>query len=142
MRLCVLAAALCLSFAASAADRDYGSASVERVTSIYDGDTFRVDIAGWPSLIGSRVPIRLAGADTPEIRAHCAREKRLARQAKQFTVSALRSGHNIQLRHMRRGKYFRIVAQVVIDGQRLAPRLIEAGLANPYSGGHKAGWCP
>ncbi|MDA3922772.1 MAG: thermonuclease family protein [Salinisphaera sp.] len=142
MKTTLICLALAVVSVAHATPRDYGHATVERVTSIYDGDTFRVDIAGWPDLIGSRVPIRLAGADTPEMRAHCASEKQLARKAKQFTVAALRDGHAIKLEHLRRGKYFRVVADVIIDGQSLAPELIAAGLARPYDGGHKQPWCP
>ncbi|HGX92428.1 MAG TPA: thermonuclease family protein, partial [Candidatus Tenderia sp.] len=34
---------------------------VSRVVSIYDADTFRVDINGWPPIIGSNMPIRVLG---------------------------------------------------------------------------------
>lgn len=30
---------------------DYGPEAVERVTSIYYGNTFRVDIQGWPAVV-------------------------------------------------------------------------------------------
>ncbi|WP_353981673.1 thermonuclease family protein [Salinicola endophyticus] len=120
---------------------DYGSASVARVTSIYDGDTFRADIDGCPPIIGERVPIRVRGVDTPEMRGHCEREKRLARQAKQFTVATLRGAQHIELKEIDRGKYFRLVAKVVADGQDLATALIAAGLGRPYQGGTRQGWC-
>lgn len=116
-----------MTAAAPAVANDYGYAMVERVTSIYDGDTFRADIQGWPAVVGSRVPVRLAGADTPEMRGKCDREKQLARQAKQFTVAKLRNAETIELRHLGRGKYFRLVAEVWIDGQRLGPQLIGQG---------------
>lgn len=130
--------ALCI---ATAAQADYGSATVERVTSIYDGDTFRADIADWPAIIGERIPIRVKGVDTPEIRAQCDTEKRLARQAKQFTVAALRGADHIELEELERGKYFRIAARVMIDGEDLATELIEAGLGRLYNGGHRDQWC-
>ncbi|WP_206062544.1 thermonuclease family protein [Kushneria phosphatilytica] len=87
---------------------DYGSATVQQVTSIYDGDTFRADLAGpngepWPDIIGHRAPIRVAGVDTPEIRAECDAEKQAARQAKQFTVAHLRDAERIRLEHLDRG---------------------------------------
>lgn len=134
-------AALCALCSNATALADYGSATVERVTSIYDGDTFRADIAGWPSIIGERVPIRVKGVDAPEIRAHCDREKKLARQAKQFTVAALRGADHIELEDLERGKYFRIAARVMIDGEDLATGLIEAGLGRSYNGGHRDSWC-
>ena len=46
----------------------YGSTIVGEVTSIYDGDSFRVNIEGWPPIIGERIPIRVNGVDAPEIR--------------------------------------------------------------------------
>ncbi len=64
---------------------------MDEVTSIYDGDTFRVNINSWPEVIGRRVPVRIAGIDTPEMRGKCQVEKELARKAKQFTVLMLRA---------------------------------------------------
>ncbi|OLO05096.1 thermonuclease family protein [Salinicola socius] len=137
----IIAALLAALLHAPAAVADYGSATVSQVTSIYDGDTFRADIAGWPAIIGERVPIRVKGVDAPEIRAHCDSEKRLARQAKQFTVAALRGADHIELEELERGKYFRIAARVMIAGEDLATELVAAGLGRPYQGGHRAGWC-
>ena len=43
---------------------------------------------------------------------------------------------------MKRGKYFRIVADVYDDHNRsLADELIRNNLAVPYDGGHKVDWC-
>jgi micrococcal nuclease len=38
---------------------------------------------------------------------------------------------------MQRGKYFRIVADVMIDGEDLGELLVEAGMAIRYDGGKK-----
>ena len=120
--------------------RTYGNAVVERITSVYDGDTFHCDIAGWPPIIGQRIGVRINGIDTPEMRDRRPKIRELARQAKMFTVQALRSAKRIELRDMKRGKYFRIVADVFVDGRSLADMLIETGLAKPYGGGKKPGW--
>jgi len=64
----------------------------------------------------------------------------LARKAKQYTVQRLREGKQVVLRNMRRGKYFRIVADVYVDGSSLGQELISAGLAKPYDGGKKPKW--
>lgn len=125
---------------AEAGGRSYGDAVVERVTSIYDGDTFRCDIAGWPPIIGHRIGIRINGIDTPEMRDPRPEIRELARQAKMFTVGKLRSAKRIELRNMKRGKYFRIVADVYVDGVSLAEKLLRAGLAKPYNGGKKPKW--
>ncbi len=137
--LLVLQLTLC---AESISNKRYGSAVVSEVTSIYDGDTFRVNLKGYPEIIGNRIGIRINGIDTPEMRAQCQKEKRLARRAKQFVVTQLRSAKKIELRNMKRGKYFRIVADVYVDGKDLGTMLIDSALAVSYDGGHKAkDWC-
>ncbi|MFQ3258036.1 MAG: micrococcal nuclease [Pseudoalteromonas distincta] len=128
--------------AESIKNKNHGTLTVETVTSIYDGDTFRANIAGLHSLIGERIGIRVAGVDTPEMRGKCKQEKDLARQAKQVTVEALRSAKVIELRNTKRGKYFRIVADVYVDNKNLTDILISSGLGVAYDGGTKAkDWC-
>ena len=119
--------------------KTYGSATIV-ITSIYDGDTFRGNIVGYPAIIGDRISVRVAGIDCPEMRDKRAAVKRKAQEAKQFTVKRLREGKKIELLEMRRDKYFRILARVMIDGQDLGAELIKAGLAKPYDGGMKAAW--
>ena len=122
--------------------KNYGSVVVSEVTSIYDGDTFRVNIEQYEDIIGYRMAIRVNGIDTPEMRSKCKAEKVLARQAKQITVAALRDAKVIELRNMKRGKYFRIVADVYVDGHNLGDILIQKKLAVPYDGGTKMkDWC-
>lgn len=122
-------------------DTNYGTITIDEITSIYDGDTFRANINSWPDIIGKRSPIRIAGIDTPELRGKCETEKLLAREAKKFTVDKLRSGEKIELRDIKRGKYFRILASVFINDKSLGEALIEAGLAVRYEGGKKTNWC-
>jgi len=127
--------------AESLSNKNYGSVVVSEVASIYDGDNFRANIKGYPDLLGYRISIRVNGVDTPEIRGKCEQEKILARKAKQFTVNALRNAKKIELFNMKRGKYFRIVADVYVDGISLADGLISNKLAVPYEGGTKQDWC-
>ncbi|MHC3995732.1 thermonuclease family protein [Thiomicrolovo sp. ZZH C-3] len=123
-------------------NKDFGSATVAEVTSIYDGDTFRANIAGFPPIVGERMGVRVAGIDTAEMKGKCSQEKQLAREAKQFAVAMLRGGQHIELRHMKRGKYFRVVAEVYVDGRSLSDALIAKGLAVRYDGGKKThDWC-
>lgn len=124
------------------AKQTYNSIIIDKVTSIYDGDTFRVNINSYPSIIGNKISIRVKGIDTPEIRTKCIKEKLLAREAKQLTVSTLRGAKTIELRDMQRGKYFRIVADVYVDGVSLGDILIKNNLAVKYDGGTKVkDWC-
>jgi micrococcal nuclease len=130
-------------------NKNFGSITVPaaNITSIYDADTFRINIPQWPSIIGERIGIRVNGVDAPELRSRCKnkeakqREKTLAREAKQFAVAMLRSGKTIELRNLKRGKYFRIVADVYVDGVSLADRLIKAGHGRFYHGKTKVSWC-
>ena len=66
-------------FSSHAKDKNFGNANVLEVTSIYDGDTFRGNIEGFPAVIGDSMSIRINGIDTPELRGKCDKEKQLAR---------------------------------------------------------------
>ena len=140
IRIVVVLVALLLPFCAYADSKTYGEATVLEITSVYDGDTFRANIEGFPAIIGERMAIRIAGIDTPEMNDKNPKVKELAQLAKQFTVKRLREGKHIVLKNIQRGKYFRIVADVYIDGVSLADELIKAGLAKPYTGGKKPDW--
>ena len=127
---------------AALADKTYGRVTIAEVTSIYDGDTFRANIPDYPPIIGQHMGIRINGIDTPEMRGKCEQEKDMARKAKKYTVTKLRSAKTIELRNMQRGKYFRIVADVYADGQSVGEGLVREELAVVYDGGKKVkDWC-
>jgi len=131
---------LFLSFNVSA-KVNFGAAIVSRVVSVYDADTFRVNIEAWPAVVGMSVPIRVNEVDAPEIRGKCAKEKVAAQKARLFTVNFLKSG-NIELHNIKRGKYFRLAADVVVNGRLLSRELIKSGNARYYDGKSKRkGWC-
>ena len=143
MKILILIVITLLSLQAqSLKDIKFDNVIVDEVTSIYDGDTFRVNINSYPKVIGYRMAIRVNGIDTPEIKGKCKKEKTLARKAKQITVSSLRGAKVIELRNIQRGKYFRIVADVYVDDKSLADLLIQDNLAVRYDGGAKIkDWC-
>ena len=99
---------------------------------VYDGDTITIS--------GER--IRIMGLDTPEIGrgARCASEDRLATAARNELRRLLR-GADITLRRDGSDRYGRTLAYVYADGQDVAKALIDAGLARPYDGGRREGWC-
>jgi endonuclease YncB( thermonuclease family) len=110
------------------------------IVRVVDGDTLRVRARIW---LGTDVEllVRIDGIDTPEIRGKCAREKELAARARAMTESLV-AGGAVRLHDVRYGKYAgRIVARVVADGADIADLLLAAGLAHPYDGGSRAGWC-
>lgn len=127
--------------AQSLKDIKYGNAIIEKITSIYDGDTFRANIKDFPKIVGHRISIRIRGIDTPEMRGKCEQEKLLARKAKRLTVSLLRNAELIELKNIKRGKYFRLIADVYIDNISIANELLKNNLAVEYDGGTKIDWC-
>lgn len=115
--------------------------SVSRVISVYDGDTFRVDIDELSDIVGKNIAIRILGIDTPEIRGQCEKEKQLAIKARDFTHYYLNNASSIRLSNLKRDKYFRLLADVYIDGESLAAALLVNNLAVRYSGNKKSNWC-
>ena len=109
--------------------------------SCHDGDTCTFTIPGVHPLLGRKIRVRLAGIDAPEMRGKCASESRRAREAKAFINRALRNARHIRLLNARRGKYFRIVAEIEADGVIVNSLMIQQGLARPYDGGKRRGWC-
>jgi endonuclease YncB( thermonuclease family) len=108
--------------------------SPEQVVDVYDGDTFKIDLPSMHPLFGDDLSIRLFGVDTPEMRGTTDEVKALAAQAQQVTEKALKGASKIELRNPQRGKYFRIVSEVWIDGESLAEMLKAKGLAKDYDG--------
>jgi len=53
----------------------------------------------------------------------------------------LTNAKEIKLTNLQRGKYFRVVANVVVDGVSLERELLDNKLAYRYDGGTKLSWC-
>jgi endonuclease YncB( thermonuclease family) len=139
-KLTILLFSILVSFN-SQAKPQYGTVTVSKVISVYDGDTFRVDIDSLPPIVGKNIPIRVNGVDTPEIRGKCEYEKNLALKARDFVRAKLANAKEIKLTNLQRGKYFRVVANVLIDGVSLERELLDNKLAYEYGGGKKLSWC-
>ena len=92
----------------------------------YDGDTIRFDLPRYPPIAGKDIRVRVNGIDTPEIKGKCEKEKYDAKQAQQMVTDILKDADQIVLRNMERGKYFRIAADVIVDGESLGDLLVEA----------------
>lgn len=120
----------------------FGNVYEARVLRVIDGDTIRVAISIWHDQVLT-TSIRVRGVDTPEIRGKCAEERALALKAKAFTAELLPTGATVILKRIAPDKYGgRYDADVqTSDGRELAASLIHAGLARPYEGERRAGWC-
>ncbi|WP_241230562.1 thermonuclease family protein [Sphingomonas koreensis] len=100
---------------------------------VVDGDTFRMNGA----------KIRIADIDTPETHpARCAREAELGAAATRRLHALLNSG-TVSLETVGRDadRYGRKLRLVSVDDRGVGETLVAEGLARPYSGGYRAGWC-
>ncbi len=108
------------------------------IASVYDGDTFKINLNCSLAVYCEKVPVRMLGVDTPEIKGQTEREKELAQQAKDFTKKFLAKGP-ISLSNCSRDKYFRLLCDVTNgEGKNLAKELIKARLGYEYWGGTKS----
>ncbi|MCW4461972.1 thermonuclease family protein [Sphingomonas sp. BT-65] len=100
---------------------------------VVDGDTFWMDGA----------KIRIADIDTPETHpARCAREAELGAAATRRLRALLNSGE-VALAGIGRDtdRYGRQLHLVSVDGRGVGDTLVAEGLARPYAGGRREGWC-
>lgn len=106
-----------------------------RVARVIDGDTMDMDC-------GQGVErVRLVGFDTPEkFSPRCREEYVRALEAERHLAALVREG---DVRAKRRGvdRYGRTLARVQVGKKDVAAEMIAAGLARPYSGGLRRGWC-
>jgi len=119
----------------------YEDVKISKVISVYDGDTLRVNIDSFPDIVGKNIRIRIKGIDAPEIKGKCQKEIDLAIMARDYLRNAINKSNLIELRNIERGKYFRIVGELYIDGENISNNLIKRKLAYHYNGGKKRSWC-
>jgi micrococcal nuclease len=77
-----------------------------------DGDTIVVNLVGLPAIFGFLLSVRLAGIQCEEIRSKDPGKKHRALIAKGFTQRWCEAAPTLELHNVKRGKYFRIVADV------------------------------
>ena len=107
---------------------------------MYDGDTIRVDIDGYPDILGKNIYVRLYGIDTAEMRDKRPKVLKMAHRARLFLLSKIKNGRRIELKNVSRGKYFRIVGEIYVDDENVGQTMIKKGLAKPYFGKTKVKW--
>jgi endonuclease YncB( thermonuclease family) len=89
----------------------------------YDGDTITVNISEVHPLLGLHIPVRVRGIDTDEMRD----KTKSSIDAQLFVHGILSHAKKIDLRNVGRCKYFRILADVIVDGVSLADMIIKKG---------------
>ena len=104
---------------------------------VVDGDTVDVHIdLGFDVRLTSQ-RIRLYGLDTWESRTRDLEGKAKGLLAKEFTKQMIQEANQIILISHERGKYGRILGELICDGVNLNEALIENGHAVKYYGGKK-----
>ena len=108
-----------------------------KLVSVYDGDTFKVNLPCKKEVFCKGISVRVKGIDTPEIKTKNPREKEKALAAKSFTQQLLSDG-KIILKNCTRDKYFRLLCDVFIikakEEINLAKELLSSSLAVKYDG--------
>tara|TARA_R100001440_G_scaffold71035_2_gene93812 strand:+ start:2546 stop:2968 length:423 start_codon:yes stop_codon:yes gene_type:complete len=112
------------------------SCTVERVV---DGDTIDVVLdLGFDIFYKSRV--RLYGIDTPESRTRDLDEKARGKMASAFLKEAIEGGDKIVIQTKlkdSRGKFGRVLGDIVVDEENINQSMIDANLAVAYYGQSK-----
>lgn len=132
-----------LSLSATASPRQEVIAGplMGEVLSVFDGDTLQIRLHVW---IGQHIEtsLRIAGIDTPEMKGKCDQERALAKAARAELEALVKTGH-VKVSDIQLEKYAgRVLARAeTTDGIDIAAHLIQKGLARPYHGKKRAGWC-
>tara|TARA_R100001443_G_scaffold52564_1_gene64326 strand:+ start:33 stop:455 length:423 start_codon:yes stop_codon:yes gene_type:complete len=112
------------------------SCKVERVV---DGDTVDVVLdLGFDILHKCRV--RLYGIDTPESRTRDLDEKARGKMSSAFLSEAIDTGKQVVIQTKlkdSKGKYGRVLGDVVVDGENINQLMVDANLAVAYFGQSK-----
>ena len=90
------------------------------VVRVCDGDTVVVDIPEYPDIIGKSIRVRLAGVDAPELRHRDPVVRHAAEAAREALAALLPAGTAVTLTQLKRDKYFRLDAVVLVDGRDAA----------------------
>ena len=111
------------------------------VVRVLDGDTFEARVHVWPG-IDITTKVRLRGIDAPELRARCPDERSKAEAARDALAAMLEEG-SVFVTRVGLDKYGgRVLADAgtrsVAD---VGAAMLAAGLARPYDGGKRQGWC-
>ena len=110
-----------------------------KVTRVVDGDTVDIDIDLGFGVWLHKERVRIYGIDTPESRTRDKVEKRFGLLAKEF-VKKFVKGSDVILttqKYDAKGKFGRILGDIMVDGKSLAQTMIEEHHAVAYHGQSK-----
>ena len=116
-----------------------------KVTRVVDGDTVDIDIDLGFGVWLHKERVRIYGIDTPESRTRDLAEKKFGLMAKEFVKKFVKGDKrniksNIILRTQKydaKGKFGRILGDIIVDGTSLSDTMIKEHHAVPYYGQSK-----
>ncbi len=110
-----------------------------KIRRIVDGDAVDVDIDLGFDMIFSKQRIRLYGIDTPESRTRDKEEKFYGKLATSFLKEQCKKSSSITLRTYldKKGKYGRILGEIIVDGVNINQLMVEEHMAVEYDGRSK-----
>ena len=116
-----------------------------KVTRVVDGDTVDIDIDLGFGVWLHKERVRIYGIDTPESRTRDLEEKKFGLMAKEFVKKFVKGDKrniksNIILRTQKydaKGKFGRILGDIIVDGTSLSDTMIKEHHAVPYYGQSK-----
>ena len=116
------------------------------VAGVYDGDSLKVNIPNLHPFFGEEIGVRVSDIDTAEKYGNKPCEREMADLARNFIhhrLSLAQDIHSVELREVKKDKYFRINAQLWVNGYNIGSALAREGLAVAYDGGTKPNtdWC-
>ncbi len=106
-----------------------------RVIAVIDGDTVRIRCHD------GRHRARILAYDTPELSARCTAELVKAVAATWYLRWQLWRAGKITVRIDGTDRYGRKLILLLVDGEGVARRMVNAGLARWYDGGRRRSWC-
>lgn len=118
-----------------------------KVLKVIDGDTIKVEVAGWPAPFNP-INVRIDGIDTPEKKMPPAKsmcEVALGHAATGYALKTVRVGSMVTVNYdtTKHDKYGRLLGTMKLeDGRDYGSIMIAGGFARPYDGGTKSVWCP
>lgn len=130
--------------------QDFGTYKIDKawIVDVHDGDTVYIQDPTVPKMFGDRLGIRVNGIDTPEMHSQCTdpaakeREQDLAKEAQALLKNKIDAAKTVEVDHVKDDKYGgRYVGDLMLDGTNVATSMLASGLALPYHGEKKVGWC-
>lgn len=131
-----------LSASPVAAGESFGDLHSVQYVSTLSAKSFLANIPGQHPLIGRKIEILIKGIDVPDQKGVCVKERNRADKAVQLIDFMLSRGKKISLKNVERGRRFRLVATVLVDGKDIREVLIKKGFALKATAGKQGiDWC-